>query len=106
MKLNDFTTKIPPLPWRVHEYGITNSVRAADNSCIATDATDCGDPISEEVALYICHAANNLPKVVEAAKAMIAALENPAPKTGALILDAIANFKSALAYANDVRRDA
>ncbi len=66
MNLSELLKKISPLPWLTTPEGITNIIKDANGSCIAMEATDCGDPIAQEDAAYITHAANTLPELVEA----------------------------------------
>ena len=68
MKLKDLLEKISPLPWSAKSEGITNLIRDSKTSCVAMEATDCGDPISPEDAAYIVHAANVLPELIEAVR--------------------------------------
>src|SRR5208282_5382776 len=103
MKLKELLNEISPLPWSTNPEGRTNLIRDAKTSCVAMEATDCGDPISPENATYIVHVANSMKQLVESARAMVNALEHPKPVTGSSILTTIADFKAALENAENVK---
>ncbi len=70
MNLSELLKKISPLPWSTAPEGITNIIKDANGSCVAMEATDCGDPIAPEDAAYLTHAASTLPQIVEALEAV------------------------------------